>query len=404
MSAPIPDSMRLRDAEAHLHAIASSMTGLDDFGDGDYREGLRRLLASCDEDADLSEAGRQAAAGIAIAALAGRLASQAARRANPGYREAVLRAPIAIVGLPRTGTTALQRMLCAIEGHQGLELWLAQSPRPRPPRDRWVSEPAYRSCVEMLAAQHRASPEMSAIHEMAADAPDECWNLLRQSFASVTFECVFGVSGYSRWWAGCDMTSAYARYADDLRLIGLGSPGARWIVKDPSHLFAPEALLAALPEATIVMTHRDPAKSIPSVCSLNRAARRANDRAFDAKRLGREQQELWARGVERMLRARERAPERIVDVHFDELQRDPNAVVARILARAKGAGTAPDPERVRAAIDAWRASNRAAPHRYSAHEFGLRDDGIRARYSDYIARCGVRIEDGRDVRPIQELA
>lgn len=252
----VPVDVALIDAEQSLREFAVALAGVDDFGDIEFEEGLRVLLRSLDDDAELSANGRQMLAGMVVTALAGRLLAEAALQANPEHRGVDLGAPLVIIGLPRTGTTALQGMLCADPAHQGLELWLAQNPRPRPPRAAWDAAPGYQRCVAMLA-QMPAS--MRAIHEMQADAPDECWNLLRQSFASVTFECAAGVSGYSAWWAAHDMRPAYRRWANNLRLIGMNHTDRVWVLKDPSHLFAADALLEAVPEARIVMTHRDPA-------------------------------------------------------------------------------------------------------------------------------------------------
>jgi hypothetical protein len=387
----IPPDLALADSEERLHEVARQMTGLEDFGGDDYREALGVLLRSFDEDADLTPGGRLSAFGIALTALAGRLQSQAGWRANPGYRDLRIEAPIVILGLPRTGTTALQRMLCELQGYQGLELWLAQSPQPRPPRAVWGDEPGYQRCEAMLETQHRQAPEMSAIHEMKAAEPDECWNLLRQSFASVTFECVFSVSSYSSWWAQCDMRAAYARWADNLRLIGLKHPEQRWVLKDPSHLFAPEALLAEFPDATIVMTHRDPAKSIPSVCSLNAAGRAGHDRVQDDSRLGAEQLELWWRGTERMMAARERYPDRFVDVHFHDFVEKPLEVARSIVERVGGRLGDADERAVRA----WQDAHPSKSHRYDAGRFGLQADEIRERYVDYIECFDVRIEEER---------
>ncbi len=168
---------------------------------------------------------------------------------------------------------------------------------------------------------------------MTADEPDECWNVLRQSFATVTFECIAAVEGFAQWWSQCDMAPAYRRWADLVRLIGLNDRERRWVLKDPSHLFAPEALLATLPDALIVMTHRDPAKTIPSVCSLNASARSVNDRHYDPHRLGADQLALWRRGVDRTMALRAREPERFIDVHFDEFRSEPMRVIERIYDR-----------------------------------------------------------------------
>ena len=385
---PLDFDVPLSDCDDALHTIARQRTGHEDFGPDDYREGLGVLLQSLDADADLSPAGRQAAVEFVVTALAGRLVSQASFAANPSYCDVRIEAPIIVVGLPRTGTTALHRMLCSLDGHQGLELWLGQNPMPRPAREDWPEQPGFVRTTAMLEAQHAAAPEMRAIHEMAPDQPDECWNLLRQTFTSVTFECLFAVTTYSRWWATSDMTAAYARWADNLRLVGMNARERRWILKDPSHLFAPEALLAALPDATIVMTHRDPAKSIPSVCSLNATARRGNDRAYDAAKLGREQQELWARGIDRLIAARESCPDRFVDVHFHDLVEDPVAVLCRIGDRS---GTELTEADERAARD-WLSANPARPHRYEDAECGLSDEAVRERDSEYVEHFGVRLE------------
>lgn len=374
-------------AEPILREIAIALAGCSEFGPTEYEEGLGVLLASLDADADLSEAGRQIWAGMILTALAGRLLSEKAMAENPGFRETKLGAPIVIVGLPRTGTTFLQGVLCADPANQGLELFLAQSPEPRPRRTQWESLASWQRCVGMLG---QMPEEMRAIHPMRPGEPDECWHLLRQSFTSVTFECAAGVGGYSEWWAGHDMRPAYERWADNLRLIGRDDASRGWVLKDPSHLFAIDALLAVVPDARIVMTHRDPACSIPSVASLNSFPRTMNDRLPDDRRLGAEQQELWARGIERMMAVRTQHPDRFLDVHFGELRADPFAVVERILEWADR----PLSVAGRAAMHAWGAANPAHPHRYDAARFGLDAAAIRERFATYIRAFDVGLEDG----------
>ena len=376
-------------SEASLLERARTSAGLDDFGDPEFVEGLRRWLRSLDDDADLSAAGRRMALGMTLTALIGRLESEASLAAHPDVRGARLERPIVILGLPRTGTTVLHRMLCCDPRNQGLELWLGHSPQPRPPRETWPSLPGYRRCVTLQEAAARLTPALARIHAMAADAPDECWNLLRQSFRTVTFECSARVTGYARWWADCDMGPAYARWADNLRLVGCNDRHRRWVVKDPSHLFAPEALLDAVPEALFVMTHRDPARSLPSVCSLTATARSENDRVFDAEAHGRAQSALWLRGLERTLALRARQPERFVDLHFDAFRRDPLAAVRSLYERI---GVPHDPA-AEAAMRGYLDANPSEPHRYAPEDYGDTAAEIRRRYAGYIEASGVRLED-----------
>src|SRR5438874_7308778 len=119
---------------ADLHASASKLTGLDDFGDDDYLEGLQVLLESYEADAELTPFGNKVHRAFLRGALVARLLSEAAWRQHPSYVDVQVRRPIFVTGLPRTGTTALHRLLVEDPAHQGLELWLTEVPQPRPQR------------------------------------------------------------------------------------------------------------------------------------------------------------------------------------------------------------------------------------------------------------------------------
>lgn len=374
----------LAECEEALHEAARRDTGLADFGAEDYREGLRRLLRAWDEDAGLSDAGREAAFEVARAALGGRLRSQAAWRRHPECLAHELHRPLFVIGLARTGTTALHQLLARDPAVQGLELWLLDSPRPRPPRASWDRDPEYRACAAWLDALFAAQPGLRAIHEMAADAPDECWRLFHQAFASVTFECNAQVESYTRWWLdGCDMRPAYARHRDHLKLIGGHEPGRRWVLKDPSHLFHLEALLDAFPDACFVWTHRDPVRAIPSVCSLNMAFRLPVC-APDPERLGRTQLELWGQGLDRTLAMRRRlGPARFLDVTQREIAADPLGVVRRIADRFGF----PLSDEALAAMRRHCEANprgRHGEHAYRPEDYGLTPAGIRDRFAAYL--------------------
>ena len=372
----------LTGCEDALHEAARAATGLVDFGSDGYREGLRRLLHSWDADAELSPEGRAAAFEVASAALAGRLHSQAAWKRHPECLAHQIRRPLFVIGLARTGTTALHHLLGRDPAVQGLELWLLPAPRPRPPRASWERDPQYRACADALAARFAAQPGLRAIHEMAADAPDECWRLFHQSFTSVTFECVAHVASYTHWWLDCDMRPAYARHRDHLKLIGGHEAGRRWVLKDPSHLFHLDALLEAFPDACFVWTHRDPVRAVPSTCSLNMAFR-LGDRVPDPALHGRTQLELWGRGVDRTLAARRRLGSRFLDVLQREIAEDPLGVVRRIAAHF---GFEVSDEAL-AAMRRFRDANprgRHGEHAYRPEDYGLTPGRIRDRFAEYL--------------------
>jgi hypothetical protein len=89
---------------------------------------------------------------------------------------------------------------------------------------------------------------------MAADQVEECWQLLQQSMRSISFETLAHVPGYSAWLREQDWTGAYRRHRSNLQLIGLHDGDRRWVLKNPSHLFALGALLTVYPDAVTCAT------------------------------------------------------------------------------------------------------------------------------------------------------
>jgi Sulfotransferase family len=362
---------------AGLQASASKLTGLDDFGPDDYADGLGVLLESYERDAGLTPAGSKAARSMLRGALVARLLSEAGWRAYPECVSVPVRRPVFVTGLPRTGTTALHRLLVADPAHQGLELWLAEAPRPRPARDDWAGDPVFQHIAAACARHHVAHPEFMGVHYLAADQVEECWQLLRQSMRSVSFECLAHLPGYSAWLRTADWTAAYRRHRRNLELIGLNDAGRRWVLKNPSHLFALDALLAVYPDALVIQIHRDPRAAIASVCSLAAQASDGWSQTFRGPVIGRGQLELWASGLETFLaeRARQHAA-RFYDVRYEDFVADPFGTVEAVYGYfglpLSGA-----------AADAMRSltEDRRPGHRYTLADFGLTGAEVDERFA-----------------------
>jgi hypothetical protein len=260
-----------------------------------------------------------------------RLLSEASWAAHPGHAQVAIERPVFITGLPRTGTTALQRLLTADPAHQGLELWLIEAPQPRPPRDTWPDNPVYQHLQAAFERHHVEHPEFTGVHYMAADQVEECWQLLRQSMRSVSYECLAHLPRYSDWLRGQDWTGAYRRHRRNLQLIGLPDAGRRWVLKNPSHLFALDALLRVYPDALVIQTHRAPRDAIASVCSLAAQASAGWSTTFCGEVIGRDQLDTWARGLDRFTEVRAASdPARFYDVAYDEFVADPAGTVEAV--------------------------------------------------------------------------
>ncbi|WP_106400162.1 sulfotransferase family protein [Actinocorallia populi] len=365
-----------------LHASATKITGLSDFGEDDYRDGLAVLLDSYEREAALTPLGVKAARAMVRGSLGARLLAEQAWRQNPQYADVPVERPIFVTGLPRTGTTALHRLLTADPAHQGLEVWLAEMPRPRPPRETWPDDPFFQAIQAGYQRHHVKHPEFMGVHYMSADMVEECWQLLRQSLRSVSFECLAHLPTYSAWLADQDWTPAYRRHRRNLQLIGMPDANRRWVLKNPSHLFALDALLEVYPDALIVQTHRAPRTSMASMCSLAAHSSSGWSTAFEGPVIGRSQLDLWGRGLD-LFRA-ERAkhdPSRFHDVDYDAFVSDPVGTVEGIYTRFG----LPFTDEARAAMAALRTESDAGTgrpsHSYSLEDFGLTPEEVDERFA-----------------------
>jgi hypothetical protein len=370
-----------------LHASATRLTGLTEFGEDEYLDGLAVLLASYQGDEKLTSLGRKMHRIFLRDAMVARLLSEEAWRRNPGYADVAITAPIFVTGLPRTGTTALHRLLTADPAHQGLELWLTLAPQPRPPRATWDNDPIF-TTLQAAYAQHQVEhPEFMGLHHIAADEVEECWRLLSQSMRSISFECLAHVPTYSSWLQAKGWRDAYRRHRRNLQLIGLNDAGRRWVLKNPSHLFGIAELLAVYPDALIIQTHRPPRIAIASACSLSAHATAGWSERFTGKVIGAAQLELWGRGLEEFMEARARYDEsRFCDVWYDDFVADPLGTVEAVYERfgLDLSGAAADA--MRATRDEWANAGPVRPgsgHRYSLDDFGLSVGQVEDRFSGY---------------------
>lgn len=362
-----------------LHASATKITGLTDFGAGDYLEGLEVLLDSYRREALLTPFGERVKRAGLRGALVARALSEDAWRRLPEYADVPIERPIFVTGLPRTGTTALHRLLTADPSHQGLELWLTDFPQPRPPRSTWSANPIFQRIQAAYEQHHVEHPEFMGLHYIAADQAEECWRLLRQSMMSISFECLAYIPTYSEWLAGQDWTTAYSRHRRNLQLIGLPDSGKRWVLKNPSHLFGLDALMAAYPDALVIQTHRAPRTIIASMCSLAEQASAGWSEVFRGDVIGRTQLDLWARGLETFTSDRSHHdPAQFYDVDYAEFVADPMGIVSDIY-RHFGL-TLTDSTRS-AMTDIHSTGDQRRSHRYDLADFGLTAEQADTRFA-----------------------
>lgn len=365
-----------------LHESASRVVGLDDFGDPIYEEGLRILLDDYANTAGLTGEGNYLQRTFLRGALVGRLLTVNALSRFPEHADVQIERPIFVTGLPRSGTTALHRLLCADPASQGLELWLTEFPHPRPPRDTWDDNPVYQGIAAAYAEQHVENPEYLGIHYIDAASVEECWRLLRQAGLSNSYESLAHVPNYVAWLRQQDWTPAYEVHKQNLQLIGLNDTDKRWVLKNPSHLSALDAIMAVYPDALIVQTHRDPVVSIASSCSLSQETAKTWSTVFHGGVIGASQLDLWSSSAKTFARAREKYdPAQFVDIEYTDFVGDPHGTVQAVY-DAFGIELTADHK---AAIDALDQESQhgktKAKHTYSLDDYDLTEDEVRSAFA-----------------------
>lgn len=373
-----------------LQAQAREATGgLDDFGDESFRPALERLCRSLDDEARLSDTGRFILRQKLIDQLANRLRVEDWFRRHPEIADEVIAPPLVIVGLPRTGTTKLHRMLARDPRFHWMAFWESQFPVPLP--DETLEDPRERiaRAEDMVATMTEAMPKLMAIHPMDALAADEEVMLMEHSMLSA-FDAYAHIPGYDAWLDAQDQTPAYRYLRRMLQFLQWqkrrrGIEAERWVLKAPHHLSRMDILLREFPGAQIVQTHRDPLQSIPSLASFIHTLWCIYSDRADPQTAGRVWNERMRHGLNHTLRVRTTASDQFLDVAFRDTVERPLAVARRVydfVGWELGSDLQHD-------LDDWLAadaeSHQGGDHRYTPAEFGLSEDQLREDFAAYRA-------------------
>jgi hypothetical protein len=379
LNAVATPAVRIRSVCAFMAAIESravAQTGIREPVDDTYRAETAVLVDAFRAVDNLSPLGVLGLRDELSRRWATRLWIDRFTRRHPEAGAEPVTAPIVVLGLPRTGTTLLHRLLAERPGMRGPLLWELLAPRPTSDPDGDAARRRH-AAERMTRLARRAAPAMQTAHDLGADRPEEDLFALPHQLAWNTRA---PLPGYRNWYVDRDATPDYVYLRQQLQVMQWGGRSPRrWVLKTPFHLWKMDALLAVFPDATIVWTHRDPARVVPSWCSLTESVRLLNLTRVDPGALGREYCEFWSDAITRALAVRAGfPPDRFVDVNYADLVADPDGVVGGILTAA-GAPAA-------AMAVARPASDSARPvHRYRGERFGLTEGGVREAFAPYLA-------------------
>jgi hypothetical protein len=370
-----------------LLAEAQSQTGLSDFGDPRFRDGLGVLVETY-EGAGLTERGRKSTRRRLVQLLATRLRIEEAFRRHPEIRQRGIRTPVYLTGLPRTGTSALFNLLGIDAASRPLLTWEGIFPDPLYDLAPGEEDPRLVAMRERYEKARAKGLGFDAIHFVRPDGPEECVLLQSHAFCDLQLGVEILMEPYGEWFHQQDLRWMYSYYADLLRLLDWQRPGERWLLKSPAHLWGLDVLVEMFPDVCVIWTHRNPAEILASYCSMMEALM-SNREHVDRDWLGAAVLENLALSLERGMRAREQAgPSRFVDVDYRTFVSAPLSAVGEIYEKFD----LPFDDETKQAMSNYIESNprgKHGAHKYSLEDYGLSPAKVADRLADYLHRFDV---------------
>jgi hypothetical protein len=362
---------------AEVMSQASAQTGLTDFGDDSFRDGLDILLSSLRDEARLHERGQAFLRQRIVGHLSQRLQVEDWYRRHPEIDDVPITGPLIGVGLPRTGSTALSMLLAQDPDVRYLRRWESSQPCPPPSTVQGVDPRVPPDKGEMVGSRYHVPAQ--------THGPMECHELMALDFKSHIFQSFAEIPSYSRWLVEeADLTSTFRYQRKVMKLLQWGEPERPWRLKCPSHVLWLDALDTVFPDARYVMTHRDPTDVILSVADLYADIIGSFSDEVDRPYIGRLNVEHWTLGMRRTLRFRaDGAEKRFYDIDFQAMQADPIGEVAALYAWLG----APVGAEFEARMQSWwtQAADEREPSSHAdPAEFGIDFDEVRPRFADYV--------------------
>lgn len=372
-----------------LMAMARTTAGLDDFGDLSFKIGLGHFVNGLNTEAKLSPLGQELAFGAVVNMLVNRLRYVRDVRLYPEILREKISKPIVILGLPRTGTTKLQRVLSVCPQAQSMTYWRMLNPAPFPgeqPGHPQARIEAAEGLVAMLAAQF---PGFMARHPTHARQADEEVLLMQGSFQCVVAWMFARAPSFYDYTMKVDPRPLYRFLHEQMQYLQWQDGGARgrsWILKSPLHTGAIDTLLQTFPDAVLVHCHRDVRKVVPSIAGLIEEMRRIYSDSVDPKVIGPEMLEYFGSSMDRYLQLREALPaDRILDIQYEEVLADVVAVCQRIFDRA-GLALTDEAVAIIKKHESDLPQHQFGTYSYSSEQYGTTDTLIAERFAAYSRR------------------
>lgn len=323
---------------------------------------------------------------------------------HPQIDGEVIERPVFIIGINRTGTTYLHRLMSRDPRFWTMQFYELAEPVLDSGAYATVAGTAEdprralaKDIIETMNSQLTTS-QLDSIHDLQGDEPEEDFPILGYAFMSWTYAAWFHVPDYASWLGETGLQNAYTFHRRVMKhftwqrrqRLADHSHTGQWLFKMPFHLMELEALLEAYPDALFIQTHREPAQFMGSWNSLVTSLRSMTSDPVPPDAQGAEQLALMSGMLNQAVAFRRAHPQlqnRWIDVKYGDLVKSPFATLERIYARFGWTL----PPTTRAVMEHWqqeqaqaRQRQAQAPHRYALEDYGLTRKMVDAAFTPYL--------------------
>jgi hypothetical protein len=367
-----------------LRSNAVAKAGSDAFGDEWFLEPLAVLVKALNAEAQLSEMGLQMTERRLTALLVDRLRLRGLQAENPEIKDVQVEVAAEILGLPRTGSTLLHRLMSASPQFTSTLSWECSYPLPFPGESP-AAEVRKGKAKKMMEMFLELSPEFADIHAVVWDGPEEDILLLDRTFTSMSYDSFYWIPTYGDWLRSVDQAPAYRELREWLQVLqwqDADRAGKKWVLKSPHHLTAVDTTLDEFPDCKIVMTHRTPTSAVPSYASMVASMTSQYSNDADPKLIGPYWSERFATSLRQFDEVRSRRPERFIDVPFKSTVAEPLETVRSVMTQLGLAVTTADLTAFEDYLEINRQEKHGS-HSYTAEDFGLSTEQLATDFAFY---------------------
>jgi len=368
--------------------LAERTTGLSDWGGGGFQQRLDATIEGLNV-LDLNTTGLLGARYVLNWHLTNRLRVIDFAKRHPELENVEIERPLVITGFFRTGTTFLHNVLAADPNNRVAQAWELAYPVGR------LGDPlgdvAWRRAQAKFTFgfNQAAIPDQGVAHHVTADSYEECFFLLENDMAVLTFWIGFAAYDYARAMLDWDMLEPYQFHKEQLKILNAQRSAKRWVLKCPWHIWNLDALMAVYPDAQVIFTHRDIAKALASHCSLAARLSSKVQRSIDVHELGRFWLDYTRIGLERAMASRGKIPEsQIYDVRLRDMMASPMTVLRDIYSYFDLEMTEEVAGHFESRI-AEKPTSQEGEHDYHIEDFGLTNEEVQETLKAYNERFGV---------------